>query len=38
VNHQQVLIKVYFPRLVLPLAAACSGLLDFVIGFVVMIG
>src|ERR1700746_1047901 len=30
VNNQQVITKVYFPRLVLPLAAVCSGLLDFV--------
>src|SRR5882672_10544962 len=37
VANQQVITKVYFPRLVLPLAAACSGLLDFVIGFAVMI-
>ena len=37
VANQQVITKVYFPRLVLPLAAVCSGLLDFVIGFVVMI-
>src|SRR6201987_4428278 len=37
VNNQQVITKVYFPRLVLPLAAVCSGLVDFVIGFVVMI-
>jgi lipopolysaccharide transport system permease protein len=37
VANQQVITKVYFPRLVLPLAAVCSGLLDFAIGFVVMI-
>src|ERR1700758_2711936 len=37
VANQQVITKVYFPRLVLPLAAVCSGLLDFVIGFAVMI-
>ena len=37
VANQHVITKVYFPRLVLPLAAVCSGLLDFVIGFVVMI-
>ena len=37
VNNQQVITKVYFPRLILPLAAVCSGLLDFAIGFVVMI-
>ena len=37
VANQQMITKVYFPRLVLPLAAVCSGLLDFVIGLVVMI-
>jgi lipopolysaccharide transport system permease protein len=37
VSNQGVITKVYFPRLILPLAAVCSGLLDFAIGFVVMI-
>ena len=37
VVNQQVITKVYFPRLILPLAAVCSGLLDFAIGLVVMI-
>ena len=37
VGNQHVITKVYFPRLVLPLAAVCTGLLDLVIGFVVMI-
>jgi lipopolysaccharide transport system permease protein len=37
VNHQQVITKVYFPRLVLPLAAVCSPLIDFCIGLIVMI-
>lgn len=37
VDNQNVITKVYFPRLVLPFAAVCSGLLDFAIGFVVMI-
>jgi lipopolysaccharide transport system permease protein len=37
VANQHVITKVYFPRLVLPLAAVCSGLLDFAIGLVVMI-
>jgi lipopolysaccharide transport system permease protein len=37
VSNQHVITKVYFPRLVLPLAAVCSGLVDFVIGFAVMI-
>jgi lipopolysaccharide transport system permease protein len=37
VANQHVITKVYFPRLVLPLAAVCSGLLDFAIGLVMMI-
>ena len=37
VANQHVITKVYFPRLVLPLAAVCSGLVDFAIGLVVMI-
>jgi lipopolysaccharide transport system permease protein len=37
VTNQHVITKVYFPRLILPLAAVCSGLVDFAIGFVVMI-
>jgi lipopolysaccharide transport system permease protein len=37
VSNQHVITKVYFPRLVLPLAAVCSGLVDFAIGFFVMI-
>src|ERR1700688_2777487 len=36
VSNQHVITKVYFPRLVLPLAAVCSGLVDFAIGFLVM--
>jgi lipopolysaccharide transport system permease protein len=37
VANQQIITKVYFPRLILPLAAVSSGLLDFAIGLVVMI-
>src|SRR3954463_12521803 len=37
VANQQVITKVYFPRLVLPLAAVCSGLRVFVMDFVVRI-
>jgi lipopolysaccharide transport system permease protein len=37
VSNQHVITKVYFPRLVLPLAAVCSGLVDFAIGFLVMV-
>jgi lipopolysaccharide transport system permease protein len=37
VAHQGVITKVYFPRLVLPLAAVSSGLVDCTIGIAVMI-
>ena len=33
VEQRGVITKVYFPRLVLPLAAVVSGLLDFALGF-----
>src|ERR1700730_5491589 len=37
VDNQRVITKVYFPRLVLPLSAVVAGLVDFVIGFVVLL-
>jgi lipopolysaccharide transport system permease protein len=37
VNNQHVITKVFFPRLVLPLAAVCSPLIDFGVGLIVMI-
>src|SRR3984885_5219116 len=37
VANQHVITKVYFPRLILPLAAVCSGVVDLAIGFGVMI-
>ena len=33
VDNQRILTKVYFPRLVLPLSAVISGLVDFAISF-----
>jgi lipopolysaccharide transport system permease protein len=36
VDNQNVITKVYFPRLILPFAAVCSGLVDLAIGLVVM--
>jgi lipopolysaccharide transport system permease protein len=36
VENQRVITKVFFPRLVLPISAVISGLVDFAIGFVVM--
>jgi lipopolysaccharide transport system permease protein len=37
VENQHVITKVYFPRLMLPIAAVSSGLVDFAVGFVVML-
>jgi lipopolysaccharide transport system permease protein len=37
VENQRVITKVYFPRLILPLTAVLSGLVDFSIGFVVLL-
>jgi lipopolysaccharide transport system permease protein len=37
VSHQALLTKVYFPRLVLPISAVLSGLVDFAIGFVLLL-
>jgi lipopolysaccharide transport system permease protein len=38
VGNQQLLSKVYFPRLILPLTSVVLNLLDFMVGFVVLIG
>jgi len=38
VEQQSVITKIYFPRLVLPLSAVVSGLLDFAISFLVFLG
>lgn len=37
IEHQRIITKVYFPRLILPLAAVASGLVDFAIAFTVLI-
>jgi lipopolysaccharide transport system permease protein len=37
VSNQQLLTKVYFPRLIIPAAAVLSGLMDFAIASVLMI-
>jgi lipopolysaccharide transport system permease protein len=37
IANQGLLRKVYFPRLVIPLAAVASGLLDFAIAFMVLL-
>ena len=38
VEHQRVITKVYFPRIILPVAATLSGLVDFSIAFVILVG
>ena len=38
VLNQQLVTKVYFPRLAIPLATVLSGAIDFVIAFVVLLG
>ena len=38
VTNANLISKVYFPRLVIPLAATLAGLVDFAIAFVVLIG
>ena len=38
VDNSHVLTKVYFPRLILPLAAVMAGLVDFAIAFLVLAG
>ena len=37
VEQQRVITKIYFPRLVLPIAAVLAGLLDFAISFAVFL-
>lgn len=38
VEHERVITKVYFPRLIVPMAAVVSGLVDFAIAFTVLVG
>jgi lipopolysaccharide transport system permease protein len=38
VGNQNLITKVYFPRLVIPISAVLSGLVDFAIAFVVLFG
>src|SRR5438874_870706 len=37
VNSQNLITKVYFPRLILPISGVVSGLVDFAISFVVLL-
>src|SRR5437867_11361506 len=38
VGNQNLITKVYFPRLVVPIAAVLAGLVDFAIAFVILLG
>ena len=38
VAHNNMITKIYFPRLILPLSSVLSGLVDFAIAFVILIG
>ncbi len=38
VNNSNMITKVYFPRVILPLSTVLAGLVDFLIAFVVLIG
>ncbi len=38
VGSQNLIKKVYFPRIIIPLATVLAGLVDFVIAFVVLLG
>lgn len=38
VSNQNLITKVYFPRLVVPISAVLGGLVDFAIAFVILIG
>lgn len=38
VNNQRLVARIYFPRLVVPLSAALSGLVDFGFSFLVLLG
>jgi lipopolysaccharide transport system permease protein len=37
VEHQRAITKIYFPRVILPLSAVLSGLVDFAISFTLLI-
>ena len=38
VDNEQIITKVYFPRLLIPIASVLAGLTDFAIAFVILIG
>lgn len=38
VNSSHLITKIYFPRLIIPISSVASGLVDFLLAFVVLIG
>ena len=38
ITNQNLISKVYFPRLIIPLAATLAGVMDFVVSFFVLLG
>jgi len=38
VNNTNLVTKIYFPRLIVPIAATLSGLIDLALGFVLLVG
>jgi lipopolysaccharide transport system permease protein len=38
VNSANLITKVYFPRLIIPISAALAGLVDFAVAFVILLG
>jgi lipopolysaccharide transport system permease protein len=38
VSNMGIISKVYFPRMVVPIATACAGLVDFFMSFLILIG
>jgi lipopolysaccharide transport system permease protein len=37
VEHEEMITKIYFPRLILPMASVLAGLVDFAIAFVLLV-
>jgi lipopolysaccharide transport system permease protein len=38
VANQQLITKVYFPRLIIPIASVASGIVDFAVAFLILLG
>lgn len=38
VEHERMITKVYFPRLIVPMATVLAGLVDFSLAFIILIG